>query len=125
MADTTTKKLLRLLEPDQPAAVRRASALVLSEVSTRDKELTDALCSQLDDADPDVRTEMMRAVGKLRIEPALPKLLERVKAGGPEADVAAQAAACLGARGIHGLQQLMGQTAPGLRRRIAGALAAG
>src|SRR5262249_41442027 len=125
MADATTKKLLGLLEPDQPAPLRRAAALVLGEIGDKDKQLTEALCGQLEDADPDVRTEMMRAVGKLRIEPALPQLLERVKAGGPEADVAAQAAACLGARGIHGLQQLMGHTAPGLRRRIAGALAAG
>lgn len=125
MADATTKKLLGLLEPEQSAALRRAAALVLGEIGSRDKELMEALCGQLDDADPDVRTDMMRAVGKLRIEPALPKLLERVKTGGPEADVAAQAAACLGARGIQGLQQLMGQTAPGLRRRIAGALAVG
>ncbi len=122
MADATTKKLLGLLESEQPAPLRRAAALVLSEVGSKDKDLTEALCGQLDDADPDVRIEMMRAVGKLRIEPALPKLLERVKAGGPEADVAAQAAACLGSRGIHALQDLMSQTAPGLRRRIAGVL---
>jgi HEAT repeat protein len=125
MADTTTKKLLRLLEPDQPLPLRRAAALVLGEVGTKDRELTDALSAQLADPDPDMRIQIMQTVGKLHIESALSQLLERVKAGGPEADVAAQAAACLGARGIHALQELMGQTAPGLRRRIAGALAAG
>jgi hypothetical protein len=49
--------------------------------------------------------------------------LARVREGGPEAEVAAQAAARLGAKGTRALQELMAQVAPGLRRRIASALA--
>src|SRR5262249_41532185 len=72
----------------------------------------------------DFRVEVMKAVGKLHIDQALPKLLTRASAGGTEADTAAQAAARLGAKGIRGLQDIMAKTAPGLRRRIAAALAA-
>src|SRR5947207_917651 len=106
MADATIKKVLGLLEASQPAVVRRAAALVLGEVATKDRDLSDALAAQLDDQDPEMRMEVMRTIGKLRIESALPQLIERVKAAGPEADVAAQAAACLGARGIQALQEL-------------------
>jgi HEAT repeat protein len=67
----------------------------------------------------------MKSIGKLRVDAALPRLLERVRHGGEEAETAAQAAAHLGAKGTHALQNLMGQVAPGLRRRIASALAAG
>ena len=59
----------------------------------------------------------MKSIGKLRIDKALPRLLERVSAGGEEAETAAHAVAQLGARGIRALQELMPQTAPGLRRR--------
>ena len=64
-------------------------------------------------------------MGKLRIEPALPQLLARIKEGGEEADAAAQAAAHLGAKGTRALQELMPKVAPGLRRYIAAALAGG
>jgi len=125
MADTTSKKLLTLLRPEQPGPVRRAAALVLGEIGPREKELAVALCEQLADPDPELRAEVTKAVGKLRIESALPQLVERVQAGGPEADLAAQAAACMGAKGIRALQDLMSKVPPGLRRRIAGAMGTG
>lgn len=125
MADTTGKKLLDLLEPENTETVRRAATVVLGEIGAKDNALTQALCSALDDPDAGVRIEAIVAVGKLHIEKALPQLLERIKQGGAESEAAAEAAAKLGARGIKGLQELMGETAPGLRRRIAGALATG
>lgn len=125
MLDATGKKLLRLVQPDQAADVRAAALLVLGEVGLREAEVSRVVAELLDDSDPAVRLRALEAVGKLRIEQALPRLLERVSGGGPEAEAAAQAAARLGPRGIHGLQDLMHQVPPGLRRWIAGALAAG
>ena len=118
-------KLLRLLHPDHAAEVRRAAALVLGELGVRDAEAADALCERLEDAEPSVRLEAIRAVGKLRVEPALPRLLERIREGGEEADAAAHAAAHLGPKGTRALQELMPKVAPGLRRYIAAALAGG
>lgn len=124
MADATAKKLLGLLQSDQGAQVRAAAALVLAEIGQRDDEVADELCARLDDADGAVRQQAIRSVGKLKIEQALPKLLERVQAGGEESEAAAHAVAGLGAKGTRALQGLMDKVAPGLRRRIAGALAA-
>jgi len=118
------KKLLKLLEPDQPAEVRSATALVLGELGVKDTELSQALLQHLQDADGALRLQVIRAVGKLRIDRSLAALLERIKAGGEEAAEAAGSAALLGARGTHALQELMPQVAPGLRRYIAAALAA-
>ena len=122
MADATGKKLVQLLEQDRPADVRRAAAVVLGEVGGRDPAVAQALLTSLDDPEPAVRAPVIAAVGRLRLERALPKLLDRVREGGPEAEWAAQAAAQLGARGTQALRDLMGQVAPGLRRRIASAL---
>src|SRR5439155_3586561 len=58
------------------------------------------------------------------VEQALPQLLTRLKEGGPESEAAALAAARLGSKGPRALQELMPLVAPGLRRRIAGAVAA-
>ena len=118
-------KLLRLLHPDHAAEVRRAAALVLGELGVRDAEAADALCECLEDAEPAVRLEAIRAVGKLRVEPALPRLLKRIREGGEEGDAAAHAAAHLGPKGTRALQELMPKVAPGLRRYIAAALAGG
>jgi hypothetical protein len=118
-----TTKILRLLNADQPPEVRGAAALVLAELGARDAEVSRALCEHLGDADAALRLQVIRAVGKLRVEPALPQLLERIKEGGAEAEQAALAAARLGARGTRGLQELMPKVAPGLRRYIAAALA--
>jgi HEAT repeat protein len=123
LADTI-KKIVRLLHADHPLDVRCAAALVLGEVGGKDAELTRALCDALADGEARLRGQVIRAVGKLRIEPALPHLLERVKEGGEEAEQAAQAAAKLGAKGTRALQELMPKVAPGLRRYIASALAA-
>jgi HEAT repeat protein len=123
MADTT-KKVLRLLHSDQPLDVRCAAALVLGEIGAKDAELTRALCDSLKDGESRLRLQVIRSVGKLRIEAALPQLLERIKEGGEEAEQAAQAAAKLGAKGTRALQELMPKVAPGLRRYIAAALAA-
>jgi HEAT repeat protein len=122
MADTT-KKILRLLHPDQPLEVRCAAVLVLGELGGKDAELTRALSDAVIDGEARLRLQAIHAVGKLRIEAALPHLLERIKEGGEEAEQAAQAAAKLGAKGTRALQGLMSKVAPGLRRYIASALA--
>ncbi len=123
MPDATLQKLLELLGPERSKELRAAAALVLGEVGDRDGRLDLALCQLVDDPDAGVRLRAMNSIGKLRIDKALPRLLERVSGGGEESEVAAHAAAQLGARGIRALQDLMPQTAPGLRRRIASALA--
>jgi HEAT repeat protein len=120
----TTKKILGLLHPDRPVDVRCAAALVLGEIGTKEAELTRALGDALTDSEASVRLQVIKTIGKLRIEPALPRLLERIKEGGAEAEQAAQAAARLGAKGTRALQELMPKVAPGLRRYIASALAA-
>jgi HEAT repeat protein len=125
MVDATTKKILRLLRPEHPLELRCAAALVLGEVGARDEEISQALCAALDDAEPALRAQAIQAVGRLRIDKALPRLLDRVSGGGPEAELAARAAAHQGSRGTRALQDLMAKVAPGLRRRIAAALATG
>lgn len=124
MPDATTKKLLRLLQADQPENVRCAAALVLGEVGARDAELSEAVCEALDDPSSALRVQLLEVAGKLRVEPALPRILVRVVEGGVEGEAAALAAARLGAKGTRALQELMPKVAPGLRRRIASALAA-
>lgn len=124
MLDATGKKLLRSLQADQPVELRSAAALLLGELGTRDSEIEATLLGALDDPEPAVRSHVLSALGKLRVDAALPQLLTKVSAGGPEAELAAQAAARLGAKGTHALQAMMPQVAPGLRRRIAAALAA-
>jgi HEAT repeat protein len=121
----TTKKILQLLQREQPVEVRRAAALVLGEVGERDAESAKALCESLQDEEAAVRLQALKSVGKLRVERALPLLLERIEKGGEEADEAAKAAARLGAKGTRALQELMHHVAPGLRRHIAAALAGG
>jgi hypothetical protein len=125
MLDATSKKLVRLLQPTNPPEVRCAAALVLGEVGGRDAESARALCDGLQDLESPVRLQVLIAIGKLRIESALPALLAGVHQGGPEAEAAAQAAAQLGAKATRALRELMTQVAPGLRRRIAAALATG
>ncbi len=98
-----TSKILRLMNADQPPEVRSAAALVVGELGARDAEVSRALCEHLGDGDAALRLQVIRAVGKLRVEPALPQLLERIKEGGAEAEQAALAAARLGARGTRGL----------------------
>jgi HEAT repeat protein len=124
MLDTTAKKLLRLLQPGAAAELRCAAARVLGEIGVRDRDVAQTLCDALDDPELTVRLQVLGAIGQLRIEPALPRLLAKVRDGGPEAPRAAEAAARLGPKGTRALQDLMGQVPPGLRRQIAAALAA-
>ncbi len=124
MLDATGKKLLRLLGPDHPAELRCAAARVLGELGLRDAEVARAVCDGLGDPDAAVRAALLTVAGQLRVEPALPQLLQKIEAGGVESELAAQAAARLGARGTKALQELLHKVAPGLRRRIASALAA-
>src|SRR5262245_4928748 len=107
------KQIIRLTEPGQPADVRRAAVVVLGEIGERDGDTADALRARLDDADPGVRIKAIKAVVKLKIDAALRALLERIKVGGEEAELAAQSAAHLGARGTKGLQELLPKVAPG------------
>src|SRR5437868_14738381 len=110
MADTTTKKILQLLQPENAPELRCAAALVLGEIGAKDAAIARALADTVRDSDPGVRVQSMRAVGKLRVEAALPDLLARVGEGGAEAEVAAQAAARLGAKGTKSLRELMNRT---------------
>jgi HEAT repeat protein len=125
MPDATMTKIVQLLQPAQPSPVRCAAAVVLREIGGRDSDLAKTLVNLLDDGDPSVRAEIIQTVGRLRIEQALHKLLDLIQAGGMESELAAMSAAQMGAKGTHALQGLMDKVAPGLRRRIAGALAAG
>jgi HEAT repeat protein len=122
MPDATAKKLLDLLDPDRPAELRGAAALVLGEIGANDADTSRALCQALDDPEPVVRRFAIDAVGKLKIQDALSTLLDRVEKGGDEASRAAEVAAKLGARGAKALQEMMHKLAPGQRRYIAAAL---
>ncbi|HEV3236198.1 MAG TPA: HEAT repeat domain-containing protein, partial [Gemmataceae bacterium] len=122
--DTTAKKLLGLAGPDHSSEVRVAALRVIAKLGLREREAANRICSSLEDKDPSVRIVSLEVAGNLRIETALPILLERVTQGGEESELAALAAAKLGPKGTKGLQNLMGKVAPGLRRRIAGALGA-
>lgn len=120
--DVPVKKLARLLHADQPAEVRGAAVLVLTELGVKDAEANAELLARLDDPEPVVRVFAIKAAGRLKLSKALPTLLERIKIGGEESQLAAESAAKLGAEGVKGLQGLMSQVAPGLRRYIAAAL---
>jgi hypothetical protein len=124
MLDATGKKLLRLLGPDHPIELRCAAARVLGALGLRDTEVSHAVCGGLGDPDAAVRTALLTVAGQLRVESALPQLLRKIEEGGAESELAAQAAARLGARATKALQELMHTVAPGLRRRVAAALAA-
>jgi HEAT repeat protein len=124
MLDATAKKLLKLLDPNHPADLRAAAAFVIGEIGPRDKEAARLLLAAADDSQDAPRRRALAALGKLHVDQALPKLLERLSHGGPDAEIAAHAAAQLGAKGVLALRALMGKVAPGLRPLIAAALAA-
>jgi HEAT repeat protein len=124
MQQIPTKKVLKLLEAENPPEVRSAAAVVLGEVAARDAEVSRALSECLDDEIPAVRLEAIRAIGKLRVTETLSRLLERIPVGGEESHAAAVAVAHFGTKGREALQELMHRVAPGVRRTIAAALAA-
>ncbi len=116
-------KILNLLNPSQSVELRSAALTVLAEVGGRDAAVAKAVIGALSDADGEVRLRAIRAAGKLRIEKSVPALMERIRAGGVEAEAAADMAARLGSAGPKALHELMPRVAPGLRRYIAAALA--
>lgn len=119
----SAKNLLALLDVSQPLEVRTSAAVVLGELGVREAAVNKALLAALQDENTGLRIRAIKTLGKLKVEAALPELLERVKHGGEESDAAAQAAAKLGIKGARGLQDLLPKVAPGLRRYIAAALA--
>jgi HEAT repeat protein len=120
--DIPVNRLLRLLQPDRTAEVRAAAVLILGELGVRDADAAAGVAARLDDPDPAVRENAIRAAGQLKATEALPTLLERIAGGGEEARLAAEAVAQLGVKGVKSLQELMPRVAPGLRRYIAAAL---
>ncbi len=120
--DLPIKKLVRLLKDDNDELVRASTAVVLGELGVKDAEVAAELLQRLEDKSIDVRLASIKAAGQLKIDKALPTLLDRVANGGPQAPVAAEAAAKLGTKGIKGLQEMMHKVAPGLKRYIAAAL---
>ncbi len=120
--DIPVKKLVRLLKADQPLDLRLAAVLVAGELAVKDLELAAELVARLDDEAEPVRVAAIRTAGKLKLAKALPTLLERIKTGGEEAQLAAESAARLGVEGVRGLQSLMHTVVPGVRRYIAAAL---
>ncbi len=120
--DISAKKFVRLLKADQPAEVRAAAFTVLGELGVKDAEASAELLEALDDASDTVRIAAIQTAGKLKTAKALPLLLERIKSGGEEANLSADAAAKLGTEGVKGLQALMHTVVPGVRRYIASAL---
>src|SRR4029079_8503077 len=120
--DATLKKVLKLMAADEAPDVRRAAARIVTELAPADDESHETIRRALDDADRGVRLQAIRAVGKLKIQNALPLLLTRIEMGGEEASEAANAAAKLGAKAAKSLQDMMPKIAPGLRRYIAAAL---
>ena len=90
-------KLLGLLDADHPLAVRCAAVLVLGEIGVKDAAVSKRLCDLLQDEQTALRLEVIKTIGKLKIEAALTPLTARVEKGGEEAELAAHAAARLGA----------------------------
>jgi hypothetical protein len=121
--DVPLRKILSLLDAASPAEVRRAALTVLGELGLRDVAAHEVVLAALADDDPEVRLRAITAAGKLRLDKALPLLAERIKAGGAEAERAAEVAARLGARGGRALRELLPRVAPGVRLYVARALA--
>jgi HEAT repeats len=120
--DISSKKLAALLDDGQPTHVRAAAVIVCGELGLKDGDLTPALLARLDDAEATVRIAAIRAVGLLKLGKATPTLLERIKSGGEEASLAADAVVKLGADAIRKLQDLLHHVVPGVRKYIASAL---
>jgi HEAT repeat protein len=116
-------KIVNLLAADRSREVRLAALTVLGELGLRESAVATAVLTCLDDDDAEVRLRAIRAAGQLRLEQALPRLADRLKHGGEEAEAAAEAAAQMGVKGIDSLRSWMGKIVPGVRRYIASALA--
>ena len=120
--DIPAKKIAKLLSSSTPS-VRSASLLVAGELGAKDPEIASAVLALLDDPAGFVRIEAVRTAGKLKLEKALPTLLDRIGHGGTEGDASAKSAAAMGAKGVKALQELLHKVVPGVRKYIAAALA--
>jgi hypothetical protein len=126
MADSTLKKLMELIASDQAPEMRRAAIMVAGTIGpSKDRALTRTLLPVLDDTDPALRWSSIEALGQLRAEEALPRFVSLVQKGGIEVEAAVRAAGHLGTRGARAIGKVMAGSSPGLRRRIAAALAEG
>lgn len=125
MADATLRKLIRLIGEGTPS-LRRAAIAVSSEVgSAQQAALVQALLAVTEEEDPELRRAAIEALGRLRAESALPRLLELVRQGGADVEAAAEAAGCLGARGAKAIEKLMHELPTAQRSRVVAALAHG
>ena len=120
--DIPVKKIVRLLGDEQPPELRAAALHVLAELGLKDAEILAAMQTKLDDRDGIVREAAIVASGKLKQAKSLPKLLDRIKHGGVEGGLAAEAVAKLGAEGVKGLQKILHSVPPGVRKTVAAAL---
>ncbi len=120
--DIPAKKMLRLLSEHSTTEQRAATLIVVGELGIKDTEISSEVIKLLTDSDNDVRMNAIVACGQLKLDKALPQLLERIGHGGHEAALAADAAVKMGTKGIHGLQELMHKVVPGVRKYIAAAL---
>jgi len=124
MADKTLSKLVSLIAGADSPELRHAAILVSGGVGTaKDKGLVKALLKILLENDAEARPAALAALGQLRVEEALAPVLELVRQGGPELEIAVQAAGQLGQRGIKALSKIMDETTPSLRSRMAAVLA--
>ena len=119
----SAQQIVRQMQPDRPADVRAAGLTIAAELGVKTPEVFAAVLDRLDDPATSVRHQALTAAGKLKIEKALPKLLDRIGHGGEEAAQAARSAAALGAKGTKALHDLMHKVVPGVRKYIAVALA--
>jgi hypothetical protein len=117
------EKIIALTEKDHTSEVRCAAVTVLGELGGRDASVAAAVLSALASDDAAVRVRAVRAAGQLRIDKALPRLLERINHGGVEGELAAESAAKLGVKGTQALQEAIHKVVPGVRKYIAAALA--
>jgi len=120
--DIPVKKIVRLLGDDQAPELRASALHVLAELGLKDGEILAAMAAKLDDPDGIVREAAIVASGKLKQSKSLPTLLARIKHGGTEGGLAAEAAALLGAEGVKGLQSILHSVPPGVRKTVAAAL---
>ena len=120
--DVPVKKIIRLLGDEQAPELRASALHVLAELGLKDAEILATIAAMLDDDEGVVREAAIVATGKLKQSKSLAKLLERIKHGGPEAGLAAEAATKLGADGVKGLQKILHSVPPGVRKTVAAAL---
>jgi HEAT repeats len=116
-------KIIRLTGQDHPSEVRCAAVTVLGQLGGKDPNINAAVLDAISSDDPALRIRAVRAAGQLRIDRSLPLLLERINHGGVEGELAAEAAAKLGTKGTHALQDVIHKVVPGVRKYIAAALA--